>query len=55
MAAEARKMGAVVEEGADFNVITPPAQLRTASIHTYDDHRVAMSFALASFAHAGEH
>jgi 3-phosphoshikimate 1-carboxyvinyltransferase len=35
-------------------VITPPAQLRTASIHTYDDHRVAMSFALASFAHAGE-
>ena len=54
MAAEARKLGAAVEEGADFIVITPPAQLRTASIHTYDDHRVAMSFALASFAHAGD-
>lgn len=54
MAAEARKLGAAVEEGADFIVVTPPAQLRTASIHTYDDHRVAMSFALASFAHAGD-
>jgi 3-phosphoshikimate 1-carboxyvinyltransferase len=55
MAAEARKLGAAVEEGADFIVITPPAQLHTASIHTYDDHRVAMSFALTSFSHAGEH
>ena len=54
MAAEARKLGAAVEEGADFIVITPPTHLRTASIHTYDDHRVAMSFALASFSHAGE-
>ncbi len=54
MAAEARKLGAAVEEGADFIVITPPTHLRSASIHTYDDHRVAMSFALASFSHAGE-
>lgn len=54
MAAEARRLGAAVEEGADFIVVTPPAQLRTASIHTYDDHRVAMSFALASFVHAGD-
>ena len=54
MAAEARKLGAAVEEGADFIVITPPTHLRTASIQTYDDHRVAMSFALASFVHAGE-
>ncbi|MDA0847995.1 MAG: 3-phosphoshikimate 1-carboxyvinyltransferase, partial [Proteobacteria bacterium] len=54
MAAEARKLGAAVEEGADFIVITPPAQLRTASIHTYDDHRVAMSFSLTSFVHAGD-
>ena len=35
-------------------MITPPAQLRTASIHTYDDHRVAMSFSLTSFVHAGD-
>ena len=54
MAAEARKLGATVEEGPDFIVVTPPAQLRTASLHTYDDHRVAMSFALTSFVHAGD-
>ena len=54
VAAEARKLGATVEEGPDFIVVTPPAQLRTASLHTYDDHRVAMSFALTSFVHAGD-
>ncbi len=54
MATEARKLGATVEEGPDFIVVTPPAQLRTASVHTYDDHRVAMSFALTSFVHAGD-
>jgi 3-phosphoshikimate 1-carboxyvinyltransferase len=54
MAAEARKLGAGVEVGADFIVVTPPTHLRTTSIHTYDDHRVAMSFALTSFAHAGD-
>lgn len=54
MATEARKLGASVEEGLDFIVVTPPAQLRAASIHTYDDHRVAMSFALTSFVHAGD-
>lgn len=54
MAAEARKLGARVEAGADFIVIHPPEVLRSASIHTYDDHRVAMSFSLASFRHAGD-
>ena len=51
MAAEARKLGATVEEGADWLRIHPlPAgQWRPASIHTYDDHRVAMCFALAAF------
>ena len=38
MAAEARKLGATVEEGPDSIVVTPPAQLRPASLHTYDDH-----------------
>jgi 3-phosphoshikimate 1-carboxyvinyltransferase len=28
-------------------VITPPPQLRPAAIDTYDDHRMAMSFAVA--------
>lgn len=52
MACELRKLGATVEEGADFLTVTPPAQVadwRAASIHTYDDHRVAMCFALAAF------
>ena len=52
MAIELRKLGATVEEGADFIRITPPAQVqdwKAASIHTYDDHRVAMCFSLAAF------
>ena len=53
MAAECRKLGATVEEGADFIRITPPTEWRAASIHTYDDHRVAMCFSLAAFNQAG--
>ena len=52
MAIELRKLGATVEEGADYIRITPPenkAAWRAASIHTYDDHRVAMCFSLAAF------
>jgi 3-phosphoshikimate 1-carboxyvinyltransferase len=48
MAAELRKLGAAVEEGADTLRITPPAALRTAAIATYDDHRMAMAFSLAA-------
>ncbi len=56
MATELRKLGAVVVEGADFLNVTPPASAshwRAASIHTYDDHRVAMCFSLAAFNPAG--
>ena len=49
MAAELRKLGATVVEGADFIEVTPPARWRAAAIHTYDDHRVAMCFSLAAF------
>ena len=55
MATELRKLGAQVEEGADFLRVTPPADWRNASIHTYDDHRVAMCFALAAFNRGGAH
>jgi 3-phosphoshikimate 1-carboxyvinyltransferase len=48
MATELRKVGATVEEGADYLRITPPAELRPATIDTYDDHRMAMCFSLAS-------
>ena len=52
MAAELRKLGASVVEGADFIQVTPPAtsaDWRAASVQTYDDHRVAMCFSLAAF------
>ncbi len=45
-AAELGKLGVTVEEGEDFLVIHPGATLKPASIHTYDDHRVAMCFAI---------
>ena len=48
MATELRKLGAVAEEGADSIRITPPAALRSATIATYGDHRMAMSFSLAA-------
>ena len=56
LAIELRKFGATVEEGADFIRVTPPAAIsdwKAASIHTYDDHRVAMCFSLAAFNPAG--
>ena len=52
MACELRKLGATIGEGADFISITPPQSLadwKAATIHTYDDHRMAMCFALAAF------
>ena len=51
MAKESRKLGAQVEEGPDWLRIHPlPAgKWQAASIHTYDDHRVAMCFSLAAF------
>jgi 3-phosphoshikimate 1-carboxyvinyltransferase len=49
MATELRKVGAIVEEGADFIAITPPTALTpNAIIDTYDDHRMAMCFSLIS-------
>lgn len=49
MAIELRKVGAEVEEGADYLRVRPPLQLHTAAIDTYDDHRMAMCFSLATF------
>lgn len=49
LAAELRKLGATVDEQPDGLSITPPSprSYRPARIATYDDHRMAMSFALA--------
>jgi 3-phosphoshikimate 1-carboxyvinyltransferase len=49
MATELRKLGAAVEEGADFLRVVPPGQLNAnAAIDTYDDHRMAMCFSLVA-------
>lgn len=46
---ELTKLGAVVEEGRDYCIITPPKEVKSnIAIDTYDDHRMAMAFALVS-------
>jgi 3-phosphoshikimate 1-carboxyvinyltransferase len=51
MATELRKLGAIVEEGEDWIRITPIKELiANAEIDTYDDHRMAMCFSLATLA-----
>jgi 3-phosphoshikimate 1-carboxyvinyltransferase len=50
MATELRKLGADVEEGRDFLKISPAKIKPGVAIDTYDDHRMAMSFALVSLA-----
>ncbi|MBN2691115.1 MAG: bifunctional 3-phosphoshikimate 1-carboxyvinyltransferase/cytidylate kinase [Burkholderiaceae bacterium] len=54
MATELAKLGAQVASGPDWLRIHPlPAgQWRSATIATYDDHRMAMCFSLASFGDA---
>jgi 3-phosphoshikimate 1-carboxyvinyltransferase len=47
VAVELRKMGASVDVSDDAWTITPPDRAQAASIATYDDHRMAMSFAVA--------
>jgi 3-phosphoshikimate 1-carboxyvinyltransferase len=49
MATELRKLGAAVDEGADWIRITPPLCWHAASLQTYDDHRMAMCASLAAF------
>lgn len=44
---ELRRIGAQVEEGPDWLRVTPQSDYRPAEIRTYDDHRMAMAFAVA--------
>jgi 3-phosphoshikimate 1-carboxyvinyltransferase len=49
VAKELRKLGAEVEEGKDFLKIVPPKKINPGiAIDTYNDHRMAMCFALVS-------
>jgi 3-phosphoshikimate 1-carboxyvinyltransferase len=54
MTKELKKIGAIVEEGADYIVVQAPQSLADwkspgEGIDTYDDHRMAMCFSLAAF------
>ena len=49
VATELKKLGATVETGDDFIIITPCDRIRQAEIATYNDHRMAMAFSLARF------
>lgn len=53
LSAELTKLGAQVEVEDDALTIEPPKTIRPAAIDTYDDHRMAMSFALAGTRAAG--
>lgn len=50
---ELSKLGAKVESGEDWLRVTPPTTWQSASIATYDDHRMAMCFSLATFGPVG--
>ena len=49
MAKELGKLGAGVEAGADFLMVTPRKLKPGVAVDTYDDHRMAMSLSLAAF------
>ncbi|WP_075433838.1 3-phosphoshikimate 1-carboxyvinyltransferase [Buchnera aphidicola] len=46
MTTELRKIGAKVQEGADFIIVYPVKRFLHATINTYNDHRIAMCFSL---------
>ncbi len=52
MVKECSKLGVTAEFGNDWIRIHPAKQMKPAQIDTYDDHRVAMCFSLASFGNA---
>ena len=50
---ELRRLGVDAEDGPDFIVIRPTGRITPDLVRTYDDHRVAMSFALLRLLHEG--
>jgi 3-phosphoshikimate 1-carboxyvinyltransferase len=50
---ELRRLGIDAEDGPDSIVVRPTGSITPALVHTYDDHRVAMSFGLLRLLHEG--
>jgi 3-phosphoshikimate 1-carboxyvinyltransferase len=53
ISAELSRLGYTVDEGQDRVAIRGGTSAKPAMVHTYDDHRVAMSFALLSLLYSG--
>jgi 3-phosphoshikimate 1-carboxyvinyltransferase len=53
VATELKRLGVNVEEREDGMTIYPAARIAPAAIETYDDHRMAMAFALVGLRAAG--
>jgi 3-phosphoshikimate 1-carboxyvinyltransferase len=53
LGAELSRLGARVDLERDGITIFPPARVSPAAVNTYDDHRMAMSFAIAGLAAQG--
>ncbi len=54
LSVEMRKMGAQIEEQEDGFTILGPTHLRGARVHAHNDHRLAMSLAIAALIAKGE-
>lgn len=54
LAQELRRMGAQIEERADGSVVSGPTRLRGARVDAHNDHRLAMSLAVAGLIAEGE-
>ncbi|MEM9539239.1 MAG: 3-phosphoshikimate 1-carboxyvinyltransferase [Cyanobacteria bacterium P01_E01_bin.42] len=50
---ELKRLGVGAEEGEDWLAVHPTGSVSPGRIHTYDDHRVAMSFALMGLLSSG--
>ncbi|MDA9718809.1 3-phosphoshikimate 1-carboxyvinyltransferase [Betaproteobacteria bacterium] len=48
------RLGVLVYQGGDSIIINPVPRLKNAKISTFNDHRIAMTFSMATFALKGE-
>lgn len=53
IAAELTRLGVDAQGGEDYVSVKPSKTIKPGSVHTYDDHRVAMAFSLLGLIHDG--
>jgi 3-phosphoshikimate 1-carboxyvinyltransferase len=52
-ATELQRLGVDAEQGPDYLIVRPSGIIKPATIETYNDHRVAMCFAIPGLLHSG--